>query len=381
MKILIAPNAFKNSLNATHVAEAIENGLQSSKLNATFECFPIADGGDGTGELIIKKWNGKTINVEVTNPLGKKIQSSFGLIDDGKTAVIEMANASGIRLLNVHELNPLLTSSFGTGELIKEALNYGVKKIVLGMGGSATVDGGIGILRALGVEFLDTDGNILTNLPSELEKVSLIKTDKVDHRIFACELSILCDVDNTLLGTDGAAHVFGPQKGANAQQVAKLESALQHFNEITFRQTGINMADLKHGGTAGGAAAGLHVFLKAKLVNGIDYFLKLTDFEKSLEDSDFLITGEGCLDAQTLQGKAPMGVAKLAIARKIPVFALAGSVSSADLPRLREIFDVILPISNKPMDLDEALRITAANLSRTATELGNLIAAVSLCSE
>ncbi len=381
MKILIAPNAFKNSLNATNVSLAIEKGLKDSGLNASLECCPIADGGDGTGELIIKKWRGETIKIIVKNPLGKAIESSFGLIDEGKTAVIEMANASGIRLLKSDALNPLVTSSFGTGELIKAALDHGVKKIILGMGGSATVDGGVGILRALGIEFLASEGTLLTNLPQDLGRLHSINLANLDSGIFDCELTILCDVDNTLLGPEGAAHVFGPQKGATPAQVLELESLLAHFNSIVHRQTGIDMTALKHSGTAGGAAAGLHALLNAKLVNGIDYFLTLVDFESSLKNSNLLITGEGCLDIQTLQGKGPMGVAKLAIQHQVPVVALAGSVSLSDLPQLRPFFNVILPISNQPMPLAEALLLTAENLSRTATELGNLLATPSLRSE
>ncbi len=378
MKILIAPNAFKNSLNATDVALAIEKGLKDSGLNASLESCPIADGGDGTGDLIIRNRGGKTIEVVVKNPLGKAIKSSFGLIDEGKTAVIEMANASGIRLLNVEERNPLMTSSFGTGELIKAALGHGVENIILGMGGSATVDGGVGILSALGIQFLSEDGTLLTNLPQDLDRLHDINLDHLDSRIFDCEFTILCDVDNKLLGPDGAAHIFGPQKGANPAQVMALESSLKHFSNIVYAKTGIDMAALKHSGTAGGAAAGLHIFLNAKLVNGIDYFLKLVNFQSSLSGSNFLITGEGCLDSQTLQGKGPIGVAKLAMQHQVPVIALAGSVCLDDVLQLRTYFNMILSITNKPMTLKEALALTEENLSRTATELGYLIISLSL---
>ncbi len=373
MKICIAPNAFKNSLTASQAATAIKEGLTDSGLNATLECFPIADGGDGTAALIIGKCGGKIVNTRVQDPLGREIESSFGLINKGKTAIIEMADASGIRLLIPGELNPLHASSFGTGELIKKALDKGVQEIFLGMGGSATVDGGTGILSALGIRFLDSAGHPIVNLPAAWNSLSTIDLSQVDQRIFNCKLTILCDVHNELLGKKGAAAVFGPQKGANSGQVKELEAFLHHFTNITMEQIGLNIAGLEFGGTAGGAAAGVCAFLNARLVNGIDHFLKLTDFESALKGSNFLITGEGALDNQTLQGKGPLGVAKLSRHYGIPVCALAGKVSLRDIPELRKHFDVILPITNQPMELTDALKLTPENLSRTTYELGKML--------
>lgn len=209
MQILIAPNAFKNSLDADSVAHAIREGLNQSRLNCSCECFPVGDGGDGTAELIINKFAGTRVDATVHDPLGRKIQSSFGLIE-GHTAVIEMADASGLRLLNAKELKPLQASSLGTGELISLALDKGVRKIIIGLGGSATVDGGAGILTALGVRFLDTSGNILQGLPENLTNLNTIDASGLDQRIFNCEFTVLCDVDNLLLGDHGAAAVFGP---------------------------------------------------------------------------------------------------------------------------------------------------------------------------
>src|ERR1700710_3151253 len=223
MHILIAPNAFKNSLDATQVAAAIEQGLKLSRLNCTTECFPIADGGDGTGSLIVERCKGTTVWKEVHDPLGRKIKASFGLIDNGKTAVIEMADASGLRLLKKDELDPLRASSYGTGELIKYALDNGVTKIIIAMGGSATVDGGCGILSALGVVFLDEEGERLIVTPRELTNMAKVDTSALDDRVLNCEIVILCDVDNMLLGPEGAASIFGPQKGANEEDVLLLE--------------------------------------------------------------------------------------------------------------------------------------------------------------
>jgi len=312
MHILIAPNAFKNSLTAEEAALAIKEGFMQSRLDCDCECFPIGDGGDGTAELIIKKCGGVLVDTAVHDPFGKKINTSFGLIDGGKTAVIEMADASGLRLLKPDALNPLLATSFGTGEQIKIALDKGAEKIIIGMGGSATVDGGSGMLKALGIRFLDANGEALTGLPGNLINLASIDVSGLDKRILKTEVVVLCDVDNLLLGENGAAAMFGPQKGASAKEVVQLDAALAKFAAISLLQTGKSMAPIKYGGTAGGASAGLFTFLDAKLVNGIEHFLVLTGFEKSLEKANLVITGEGSIDEQTLQGKGPFGVAQLA---------------------------------------------------------------------
>ena len=374
MHILIAPNAFKNSLDASKVAIAIEQGLKLSKLECTTERFPIADGGDGTGSLIIEKCNGVIIEKEVHDPLGRKIKAHFGLIENGKTAVIEMADASGLRLLKKEELNPLKTSSFGTGELIKSALDNGANKIIIAMGGSATVDGGCGILRALGIVFLDADGGNLLATPEGLVNLARIDNSKLDPRIADCEIVILCDVNNKLLGEQGAASVFGPQKGASADDVQVLETFLKNFAAISLAQTGIDMTDIKHGGAAGGATAGLHAWLNAKLVNGIDYFLSLTNFDEALERSDIVITGEGSIDNQTLQGKGPYGVALKAKNKNIPVIGLAGKIPVEPDAELQRHFDVLLSINNEPVEIPEAMANTEKNLIRTTTLIGDLIA-------
>jgi glycerate 2-kinase len=374
MHILIAPNAFKNSLDAAKVAMAIEQGLKSSKLECTMERFPIADGGDGTGSLIIEKCNGKIMSKEVHDPLGRKIKSSFGLIKNGKTAVIEMADASGLRLLKKEELNPLKTSSFGTGELIKSALDNGANKIIIAMGGSATVDGGCGILRALGIAFLDADGENLLTTPEGLVNLARIDNSKLDPRIADSEIVILCDVNNKLLGPQGAASVFGPQKGASPDDVKVLETFLKKFATISLAQTGIDMADIKHGGAAGGATAGLYVWLNAQLVNGIDYFLSLTNFDEALERSNLVVTGEGSIDNQTLQGKGPYGVALKAKNKNIPVIGVAGKIPLEPDAELQRYFDVLLSINNEHVEIAEAMANTEKNLIRTATLIGDLIA-------
>jgi glycerate kinase len=305
MHILIAPNAFKNSIDALGAAHAIKYGLIQSKLHCTTECFPIADGGDGTGTLIVDKLGGTRTTVAVQDPFGREISAYYGLIDNGRTAVIEMADASGLRLLHSNELDPLKASSYGAGQLMLHALNKGVNKIIIAMGGSATVDGGAGILSGTRLRFLNKQGESLAAIPSALQDLAKIDLSNLDKRLQNIETIVLCDVDNQLLGQEGAASVFGPQKGADDRSVEMLEEVLRRMAEAMLLQTGSNMAAVKYGGAAGGAAAGLHAAINAKLVNGIEYFLELTNFQQVLVRADLVITGEGSIDSQTLQGKGP----------------------------------------------------------------------------
>jgi glycerate 2-kinase len=380
MKILIAPNAFKNSLDAAEAAEAIKKGLEESHLKCSLQCFPVGDGGDGTAELLIKHFKGKIISAEVHDPLGRKIISSFGLIDEGRTAVIEMANASGLRLLQPNELDPLHANSYGTGELMMEALNKGVNTIILCIGGSATVDGAVGLLQAVGFRFLNKNREALKNIPESLVELNSIDFSKVDERIHHCKITVLCDVENKLPGSEGAANVFGPQKGADADAIKKLESSLAKLRDVVFEQTGKDMDEMKHGGAAGGMAAGLAALLNVELVNGIDYFLSITGFDKALEKTDLVITGEGCIDIQTLQGKGPFGVAKKAKEKGIPVIGLAGKVPLETMASLNTYFDVLLSINHQPMEISSALLHTKDNLVRTARDTGNLLSLANLCS-
>ncbi|HEY1010038.1 MAG: glycerate kinase [Daejeonella sp.] len=373
MHILIAPNAFKNSLDARAVAEAISRGLMSSTLICTTECFPIGDGGDGTAAIIIERFNGTRVGLEVKDSLGRQIESSFGLINGGKTAVIEMADASGLRLLGEDELDPLKTSSFGTGQMIIAALDKGVTEIILGLGGSATVDGGAGLLNALGVRFLDKDGRALMPDPQSLAVLDKIDLASLDERILGCKITVLCDVDNPLLGADGAAAVFGPQKGAKYEDLPKLEGVLFKLNELIFKQNGKRMDVLKHGGAAGGTAAGLHAFIDADLVEGAEHLLKITGFDERLDKCDLLITGEGSLDEQTLQGKAPYAVALRAKKRNIPVIGVGGNLPLRRHGELEKYFDALVPIGHRPSNLVTAISNTEANLVRTGIMIGNLL--------
>jgi glycerate kinase len=373
MHILIAPNAFKHSLSANQIAEAIQEGLKRSGATCTSECFPIADGGDGTGQLIVEKCGGIWHKYDVHDPLGRLIKAPLGIIDQGKTAVIEMADASGIRLVRSDEMLPLMASSFGTGELIRFALDRNVSRIFIGLGGSATVDGGIGILSALGIKFRDADGAELAALPINISRFHQIDLSGFDSRIFNCQITVLCDVDNLLLGEQGSAVVFGPQKGASPSDIKLLDLALTKLRDLAFQSTGIDMNEILHGGAAGGIAASLFTFLHARLVNGAEHFLELTAFEKRLKNADLLITGEGCLDEQTLQGKGPFAVAKLAKESNITVIGIAGSVPLNENPNLNRYFDIVMPIGNEPTDLQTAMNFTTSNLIRTASVIGKFL--------
>jgi glycerate kinase len=376
MHILIAPNAFNNSLDAAAVAEAIKNGLEQSALSCTTTSFPVGDGGDGTAALLLKHPGTKIISVEVHDPLGRKIKTSFGLIDEGKTAVIEMADASGLRLLLPNEYDPMRATTFGTGELIKSALDYGVNKIILGIGGSATVDGATGILESLGTRFINKNKQLLKNIPGGLSDLADIDVSNIDKRIFDTALIVLCDVDNKLLGKNGAAAIFGPQKGASDADVKMLDASLGKFRDIALAKTGLDMATIKYGGAAGGTAAGVSVFLRAQLVNGIEYFLDHMLFEGALQKADLVITGEGSIDLQTLQGKAPFGVARRAKKKNIPVIGLAGKIPIDIDPQLQKYFDVMMPINNEITTIEEAIKNTSRNLIRTARTIGDFLSVI-----
>jgi glycerate kinase len=374
MHILIAPNAFKNSLDASKVAEAIDHGLHQSKLSCTTSLFPVADGGDGTAELLIGHLKAGYVYKTVHDPLRREIKASFGWIEKNKTAIIELASASGLRLLKPIEYDPLKTTTFGTGELINEAINRNAVKIILCIGGSATVDGGVGILEALGIKFLDENKKVLTDLPASLLTLASIDLTGLDKKIEQTEIIILCDVQNSLLGINGAARVFGPQKGASEKDIQLLEAALTNFKNVVLDAMGKDMSLIKHGGAAGGVAASLNVLLNAKVVNGIDYFLEVTGFENKLKNTDMVITGEGSIDIQTLHGKGPFGVARKAKGFSLPVIGMAGKVPAATDRSLQQYFDQLISINDDNIDLNVAIRNTYSNLEKAARRFGNVLA-------
>ncbi len=378
MHILIAPNAFKNSLDATGAAEAIEKGFQRSRLDCTTKLFPVADGGDGTADLLIKHICDTRVETIVQNPLGKNITVSFGWSEKNSIAVIELAAASGLRLLQPHEYDPLKTTTFGTGELMLAAINKGAKRILLCIGGSATVDAGTGILRALGFRFTDVNarpddpvgrGNEII-YPAYLKNIQDYSLPPGKMVFEKTEIIILCDVLNPLLGEYGAAAVFGPQKGASEKDIIILEEGLKCFRDLVLKKTGKDIAAVQYGGAAGGVAAGLYGLLNAKLENGIDYFLSITGFEEELKKATLVITGEGSIDRQTLQGKAPFGVAKKAKEYSKPVIGFAGKIPDKTEKELDYYFERMICINEPGTKLEDALKNTFKNLEHTAYKLG-----------
>lgn len=374
MNIVIAPNAFKGSLSAEEAANCIAKGVRQSNLTCRMDLIPIGDGGDGTAALIAKKWNACSITVKVRDPLGRIIQSSFKWVAKEKSAIIEMSDASGLKLLKQNELNPMKANTRGTGDLVNAALKMNAKKIILAVGGSATIDGGTGLLKELGIRFLNGSCSEITELPGGLIELKSIDIHRLDPRLKTCEIIILCDVTNTLLGNKGAAEIFGPQKGAGKKEVSLLEKCMQRFNQVTKKSLGINMSSLVYGGASGGVAAGLSAYVNAKLVSGIEYFLDAVNFDEALENADLVITAEGSLDEQTLEGKGPFGVAVKAKKKRVPVIALAGEVPLKIEKKMHDYFQGIFSINHAPSTLEDAIKNTSADLTRISCELCNLLA-------
>ncbi len=372
MKIVIAPNSFKNSLDAYYVSAAMKKGFSNSRLKAEYLLFPIADGGDHTVDVICRWFDGVLITERVNDPLGRQIEATWGLIRHGRTAVIEMAKASGVALLKENELNPFVANSYGAGQLILRAVERGVEEIILGIGGSATVDAGLGMLQALGAKLLDNQNREIGRNVNPLIGLHSIDLDGMDKRLKKIRFNIMCDVDNPLLGPAGAAKVFGPQKGASPDQVLQLEELLKTFNQIVVSKTGVDLSKMPCGGAAGGISVALKSFLNAELVNGIDYLLEIMGFDKVIRDADLLVTAEGRADHQTLTGKGPSGVAQKAAEYDVPTILLAGQIE--DIDKLNSVFQSVFPIANGVTTLENALKTTADDLERTCHQLGNLLA-------
>ena len=339
MKIIISPNSFKESISSIEAADSIVKGLKKNSYNFELLSLPIADGGDGSLDVFMRYVDGIKINKTIFDPLGNKITSQYFLFDKGKSAFIELANSSGLKLIKNSKRNPLLYNSYGTGELILSAIGRGAKKIIIALGGSATVDGGIGILLALGTKFYDAKYNSLKQ-GNFLNNIDKIETDKMDYSDI--EFILLADVDNKLLGKDGASFVFGSQKGATKNQIKKLERGLNNFSIISRKIIDKNPEYVQGGGAAGGIAAFLKIYLNAKIYKGTDYFLDIMQFEKKIKNAKFLITGEGKLDSQTLYGKAPFVVAKKAKLNNIMTIAIVASVDENVYSDLNKVFDLII---------------------------------------
>lgn len=360
MKIVIAPDSFKGSLTSPEVCRAIETGVRAALPDAETVLVPIADGGEGTARTLVEGTGGELLSARVTGPLGDPVQAEYGVLGDGETAVIEMATASGLTLVPPEKRNPLYTTTRGTGELIAAALNRGCRKLIVGVGGSATTDGGLGMAQALGAVFLDESGAGVPGTGEGLGRLARIDVSGLDHRLRETSVRVACDVDNPLFGERGAAYVYGPQKGASPEVVARLDAGLRRFAEIVARDMGVQIADLPGAGAAGGLGAGLVAFCGATLEPGVRIVLDAVGLDEKLSGAEVVFTGEGRIDFQTAFGKAPAGVAELARKHDCVVFALAGSVAPEARGLHAHGFWALRSIVNEPMALNDAMQAQRA---------------------
>lgn len=376
MKILIAPDSFKENLSAKEVAQAIERGIKKVDENIQTSIVPMADGGEGTVESLVEATDGQIINVKVKDPLMRDIDSYYGVLGDRKTAVIEMAAASGLALLEKDERNPMDTTSFGTGQLIKYAIEEGYKDIIIGIGGSATNDGGAGMLMALGAKLLDANGEDIGLGAKGLGKLKSIDLYNFHEDIKDCNFVVACDVDNPLVGKRGASYVFGPQKGADEHMVKILDANLENFGKVVEDTLGISLLQYPGAGAAGGMGAALLAFLDAELERGIDIVIEATQLERKIMDSNLVITGEGKIDDQTQFGKTPYGIATLAKKYNKPVIAIAGGIGEDASVLYEKGIDSIFSIVNKPMTLEEAMVHGESLLEDTAERIIRALIAI-----
>ena len=376
MKVVIAPDSYKGCLSALEVAKAMERGVLSVFPSAEVRKIPIADGGEGTVAALVTATNGQLRQAEVTDPLGNKIIAHWGVLGDGRTAVIEMAAASGLPLVPKEKRDPRVTTTYGTGELIKAALAEGLAKIIIGIGGSATNDGGTGMARALGVRFLDAAGQEVAAGGGSLAEICQIDTTGLDPRLKNTEIVVACDVDNPLCGTRGASAVFGPQKGATPEMVQQLDAGLAKYASCARQATGRDVAEKAGAGAAGGLGAGLMFFTPAQLKPGVEIVLDAVGFSDIVRDADFVITGEGRTDFQTAFGKAPVGVAKVAKAHGAPVFCISGGLGEGADDVLAQGIDAVMSICDRPLSLEECMAAGAQLIEPAAARLCRIVMAV-----
>jgi glycerate kinase len=369
MKVVVAPNAFKGSLTAAQAAEAITRGVERADPACNVVSVPVADGGDGLVRVLARVMNGEIRVAEATDPLNRPVRATYLWLNDPALAVMEMAEVSGLTLLDPSERDPTRTSTLGTGELIQEILKADPKGIIIGIGGSATCDGGAGMAQALGIRFLEKSGALVNPAGGSLKRIDRIDTRGLDPRLKNVKIEAACDVVNPLLGDNGAAKVYGPQKGATPEQVELLEEGLHHLAHLIFRDLGIDVTALKGGGAAGGLGAGLFAFLGAELRSGSDVVLDLVGFTAALSGADLVLTGEGALDPQTLSGKAPAGVAAGARKKGIPCIALAGTIACSLEELEKAGFSSAFPISRKLDDVESAMAGASYLLTDTAEQV------------
>ena len=369
MNILVAPDSFKDSLSASEASRIISEAISALIPSASIRQIPISDGGEGLLEALLTPLQGTLVSVSVKDPLNRTIEASYGLLDQGKTAIIEMATASGLELLSIEERNPLITSTYGTGELIKDALDKGCTKIIIGLGGSATNDGGLGMIKALGGLFLDQNQQEIEEGGGALNTLYSIDLSGLDKRLQHVEIICACDVSNPLTGTSGASYVYAKQKGASEDMLVVLDSNLSNYAAVIKASLNKDLEHIPGTGAAGGTAIGLLAFLDATLVPGIDLITELLQLEKHIKEAQLVVTGEGKIDVQTLHGKTIMGIASLAKKHGVPVLVFTGSIGQG----ISEIYDqgvtAIFSIVNKPMSLETAIKNATKLLHASVTNV------------
>lgn len=375
MKIILAPDSFKGNLTSLQVATAFEKGIKRVLPKANCIKVPMADGGEGTVQSLVDATGGKFIRKRVTGPAGKSVSARYGMLADGQTAVIEMAEASGLPLVSGKQMNPLKTTTYGTGELILDAAKRGAKKIIIGLGGSATNDGGAGMAQALGVRFINKNGNEITEFGAGgmLDKIVNIDMKDVSPLLKKVKIIVACDVNNPLCGKTGASNVFGPQKGATPAMVKTLDANLKHFGQIIKSDLKKNVVNLKGAGAAGGLGAGLVAFTKARMKSGIDIVLEATNIAQHIKGADLVITGEGRVDFQTAFGKTPSGVAKAARKHRVPTVAIGGGITDDANGVFAHGIDGLESACARDMSLEEAIANSKAHLANAAERVIHLV--------
>ena len=373
MRIIVAPDSFKGSISAVGTANAMEKGIQAVFPDAEVIKVPIADGGEGTVEALVSATNGQMMYQSVVGPLGEKVEACWGILGDGETAVIEMAAASGLPLVPTDKRDPRFTTTYGTGELIKAALDKGLGKIIIGIGGSGTNDGGCGMAQALGASFVNADGQELPYGGGPLAQLDRIDLSNLDGRLAHTRIMVACDVDNPLCGPKGATAVYGPQKGATPELVLELDAALKNFASKAQKATGKDVAEYPGAGAAGGLGAGMLFFTTAQLRPGVEIVLETTGFESLVKTAQLVITGEGRTDFQTAFGKAPVGVAKLAKKYNVPTVCIAGGLGQGHEDVFLQGIDGLMSTVPGPMSLEECIEWGAELIEKATKRLCQLI--------
>ena len=373
MKVVIAPQGFKGGISGLEAAQAIARGVAAAVPEAETVLAPVADGGDGTLNALVDATGGQVFNQTVTGPLGQPLEAQWGVMGDGNTAVIEMARASGLALVPQRRRNPRITTTVGTGEILKEALDQGFTRVIVGLGGSATNDGGAGMAGALGARFLDANGRPLPPGGAALSRLASIDTSALHPGLGEVSIVAATDVTNPLCGPDGASAVFGPQKGASGEVVSELDAALANFARIVQRDVGVDVADRPGAGAAGGLGAGLMAFAGAQLQSGIDMVCQVLDFDSHLAGADLVITGEGRADRSTIFNKAPVGVARHAQAHGVPTVLLAGGLGPGHEELYGHGIAAVLCIADRPMSFEQSLNRTGELLESAAEQTMRLV--------